>query len=145
MFKQILVAVDESDQSTAALDLAIELGKTLGSALTLVHVLDPGKVSTPADVTAVSTVEIEVEDLEDAGKSILESAVARAKGAGLEVTSMMRDGIPAPTIIDSATRSNCDLIVLGTHGRHGVAHFFLGSTAESVARDSKVPVLIKRS
>lgn len=145
MFKQILVAVDESEQATAALDLAIELGKELGSSLTLLHALDPGKVSTPADVTAVSTVEIEVEELEAAGKSLLESTAARVRGAGLEVTTIMRDGVPSPTILDTAARSNADLIVLGTHGRHGVARMFLGSTAESVLREAKIPVLVKRT
>ena len=145
MFKSILVAVDDSDQSTVALDLAITLGKELGSKLTLVHCLDPGKVSTSADVTAVSTVEIEVEELEDAGKSVLETAVARVRAAGLEAASVMRDGVPAPTIVDTAKTSGCDLIVLGTHGRHGVARLFLGSTAEAVLRESTVPVLVKRS
>ena len=146
MFKEILVAVDDSEQANAALDLAIELGRTLGSALTLVHALDPGKIAASAgDVGAGAALEIELEELQDAGKELMAGAVERVRAAGLSATPIVRDGVPAPTILDTARRSACDLIVIGTHGRHGVARLFIGSTAETVLRESPIPVLIKRS
>lgn len=145
-FKNILVAVDESQQAAAALDIAIELARAVGASLTIVHAIDPALVaSASADTMAANTVEIELDELQNAGRELLEKAVARAKAAGLETMSMLRDGAPAATILDTARRSNCDLIVIGTHGRHGVARMFVGSCAESVLRESTVPVLIKRS
>ena len=146
MFKDILVAVDDSAQSTAALDLAIALAKTVGASLILVHAIDPGTIAaTAGDVGAAAAVEVELDELQDAGKELLDEAAARARKAGLQVTPIMRDGVAAPTILDTAKRSNCDLIVLGTHGRQGVARLFLGSTAEAVLREAQIPVLIKRS
>ena len=146
MFKEILVAVDDSAQSTAALELAIALAKTIGASLTLVHAVDPGKIAAAAgDVGAATAIEVELEELQDAGRGLLDEAAARSRGAGLSVTPILRDGVPAATILDTAKRSNCDLIVLGTHGRSGVARLFLGSTAEAVLREAQIPVLIKRS
>jgi nucleotide-binding universal stress UspA family protein len=146
MFRNILVAIDESPQSAAALDLAIELGKTLKSRITLVHALDPGAIaSTADDAGAASVMEIELDELQSAGKELLEATSQRVRDAGLEVESIVRDGVPAQTILDTATRANCDLIVMGTHGRHGIERFFIGSCAEQVLRESTVPVLAKRS
>ena len=146
IFKNVLVAVDESPQADAALALAIELAREVSASLTIVHAMDPSIVATAgADTMASTAIEIELDELQAAGKELLEKAVARAKAAGLEVMSILRDGVPATTILDTARRSNCDLIVIGTHGRHGVARMVLGSCAESVLRESTVPVLIKRS
>lgn len=146
MFRNILVAIDESPQSAAALDLALELGKTLKSRITLVHALDPAAIaSTADDAGAASVMEIELDELQSAGKELLEATSQRVRDAGLEVESIVRDGIPAQTILDTATRANCDLIVMGTHGRHGIERFFIGSCAEQVLRESPVPVLVKRS
>ncbi|MGH7684242.1 MAG: universal stress protein, partial [Vulcanimicrobiaceae bacterium] len=92
-----------------------------------------------------NVLEIEMDELQTAGKELLETAAARVRAAGVDVTTLLRDGLPAATILDTARHSDCDVIVLGTHGRHGVARVFLGSCAESVLRDSPVPVLIKRS
>jgi len=146
VFKDILVAIDDTDQANAALDLAIELARALGSELTLVHALDPGRIAASAgDVGAGAALEIELDELEAAGKELMASAVERVKAAGLGVTPIVRDGVPAATIVDTARRSGCDLIVIGTHGRGGVARLFLGSTAEAVLRESPIPVVVKRS
>jgi nucleotide-binding universal stress UspA family protein len=146
MFHNILVAIDESPQAAAALDLAIELGKTLKSTITLVHALDPGAIaSTADDAGAVSVMEIELDELQNAGKELIEATSQRVRDAGLHVESIVRDGVPAQTILDTATRANCDLIVMGTHGRHGIERFFLGSCSEAVLRESPIPVLVKRS
>jgi nucleotide-binding universal stress UspA family protein len=146
IFKSILVAIDESPQAAAALDLAIDVARAVGASLTIVHAMDPGLTATVgAESMAGNALEIELDELQAAGKELMDTAVRRAKGAGLEVMSILRDGSPAATILDTARRSACDLIVIGTHGRHGVARVFLGSCAESVLRDSPVPVLVKRS
>ncbi|MBV8196649.1 MAG: universal stress protein [Candidatus Eremiobacteraeota bacterium] len=145
MFKEILVAIDGSPPSDGALDLAIELARSLSASLTILHVIDPAHVSTTIDAAAATAIDIELEELEEAGRGLLEEATARAKAAGLaETTTMLRDGMPAPTILDTAKRADIALIVLGTHARSGVARLFLGSTAEAVLRQSPVPVLVRR-
>jgi nucleotide-binding universal stress UspA family protein len=146
MFKHILVAIDESSQSAAGLDLAIELAKTLKSSITLVHALDPAALATSADdAGSTSVMEIEVDELQAAGKELMEATSERVRSAGIAVEAIVRDGVPAKVILDTATRSNCDVIVMGTHGRHGIERFFLGSCAEQVLREASMPVLVKRS
>jgi nucleotide-binding universal stress UspA family protein len=146
VFKAILVAVDESPQAAAALELAIGLAKTLGAALTLVHAIDPAAIASAADDAAAATaMEIELEELQTAGLELVEAASAKARAAGISAATVVRDGTPSRVILDTARRTDSDLIVIGTHGRHGVARFFVGSCAEAVLRESPVPVLIKRS
>jgi nucleotide-binding universal stress UspA family protein len=145
MFSRILVAVDESPQAAAALDLAIELAKTLSASIVLLHVIDAGSVAAAATEGAATVIEIEIDELQAAGRELLDATSAQVRSAGVAVETMLRDGVPAGTIVDTASRANVDLIVIGTHGRHGVARAFLGSCAEGVLRDSPVPVLVKRS
>jgi len=146
MFCNILVAIDESPQSSAGLDLAIDLARTLKSAITLVHALDPATLATSADdAGSTSVMEIELDELQASAKELVEATTARVRSAGLAVEAIVRDGVPAKVILDTAMRSNCDLIVMGTHGRHGIERFFLGSCAEAVLREASVPVLVKRS
>jgi nucleotide-binding universal stress UspA family protein len=64
---------------------------------------------------------------------------------GLTVTSEVMVGSPAPAIRDVAERRRCDLVVLGTHGRSGMAHLLLGSVAEKVVRQAPCPVLTVRA
>lgn len=54
---------------------------------------------------------------------------------------LVREASPRPTIVEAAVELNCDLIVMGTHGRSGIAHLLLGSVAEYVVEHSKVPVM----
>ncbi len=146
MFEHILVAIDESPQSSAGLDLAIDLAKTLKSTITLVHALDPATLATSADdAGSTSVMEIELDELQAAAKELIEATAARVRAVGLAVETIVRDGVPAKVILDTAIRSNSDLIVMGTHGRHGIERFFLGSCAEAVLRESPIPVLTKRS
>lgn len=146
MFRNILVAVDESPQAASGIDLATDLAKALKARLTLVHALDPAVLAASADdAGSVSVMEIELDELQAAGKELVEATAARIRKAGIEVDAIVRDGVPARVILDTAKRSNCDLIVMGTHGRHGIERFFLGSCAEAVLRESPIPVLVKRS
>ena len=70
---------------------------------------------------------------------------ARAAAAGRkDLPSEVLTGSPARTIVDAARQHQCDLIVMGTHGRHGMAHLLLGSVAERVVRTAACPVLVVR-
>ena len=68
--------------------------------------------------------------------------MARTLGReGLAVETVAREGYPPDTIIDQADEVGADLIALGTHGRTGLAHLLLGSTAERVVQHARCPVL----
>jgi len=61
-----------------------------------------------------------------------------------DAETVIREASPRPTIVEAACDLNCQLIVMGTHGRSGLAHLLLGSVAEYVVRNSSVPVLTVR-
>ncbi len=61
-----------------------------------------------------------------------------------DAQTVVREGSPRPVIVDAALELNCQMIVMGTHGRSGLAHLLLGSVAEYDVRNSKVPVLTVR-
>jgi nucleotide-binding universal stress UspA family protein len=71
--------------------------------------------------------------------------IARARQAGVRATSALLEGTPADRIVRAAKRARADLIVMGTHGRGGLAKLFLGSVAERVVATSSCPVLTVRS
>ena len=145
MYQRILVAVDGSPTSRRALCEAIGLAKDQHAQLLLLHVLDESVLYPyPAPYTGVGTV---LQSWRDGGRTIL------AEGAALA----QQEGVPAETeqdticgeqvahaIVEAAKRWSADLIVIGTHGRHGLEHFLLGSVAECVARISPLPILLTR-
>ena len=61
-----------------------------------------------------------------------------------DAEAFVREASPRPVIVDAALELNCQMIIMGTHGRSGLAHLLLGSVAEYIVRNSKVPVLTVR-
>jgi nucleotide-binding universal stress UspA family protein len=147
MYKHILVAVDGSDTSTLALQEAMKLAKEQQAALRLVHVVD----ETPAYMTmdtAYALADFQ-KAMREAGEKVLATCAATARQAGIEVDTkfvileVLAQRI-CDAIIEEAKRWPADLIVIGTHGRHGFNHLLLGSVAEGVIRLAVKPVLIIR-
>jgi nucleotide-binding universal stress UspA family protein len=137
--KKILVATDFSSGSDEALDRALVLAKQTGATLELVHVLEFGDsgdlpfglVNYGGDPGAiVATVDRELAVRAD-----------RATAAGLRSYTRMLEGIAQREIVREAQETNADLIVIGTHGRRGLAHLVLGSVAERVVQQASCPVL----
>lgn len=145
MYPKILVALDGSPTSDAALAEAIRLAKEQASSLRLVHVVD----QRPAYLGA-ETVE-QVDEYEHAlcraGEAVLAEALAavRREGLAAEVRLLRIETIEqhaADEVVAEAKRWPADLVVIGTHGRGGVEHMLLGSVAEKVLRKAPCPVLI---
>jgi nucleotide-binding universal stress UspA family protein len=67
------------------------------------------------------------------------------KGVVPDAEMVIREASPRRVIVDVAVELNCQMIIMGTHGRSGLAHLLLGSVAEYVVRNSKVPVLTVRT
>ena len=140
-FDTILVPTDFSPASLHALHYAIGFCKKFGSSLILLHVLEDLPVPT---LTAYEGLDIAAyqERLNEDSRLHFERTVRETPDLGdINLTQKSRRGVPYMEIIDEATTSECDLIILATHGRSGLSHFLLGSVAEKIVRNSPCPVL----
>lgn len=147
MYKHILVAVDGSDTSNLALGEAIKLAKEQQAALLLVHVVEEAPAYVTID-TAYGLAAFQ-KAMSEAGEKVLATCAATARQAGVVVDTkfvileVLAQRI-CDAIIEEAKRWPADLIVIGTHGRHGFNHMLLGSVAEGVIRLATKPVLVIR-
>jgi nucleotide-binding universal stress UspA family protein len=141
-FRHILVPVDFEESSREALDVAIDLAHTFDARLTLVHTWEvpaygyAGMSFAPIDLLT---------PIEQAAKGQLESTLAAVRKRVPRAESVLATGSAADEVLAAADRVKPDLIVMGTHGRHGLRRVFLGSVAEKVVRGSPVPVLTIRA
>ncbi len=146
MYQRILLAVDGSSTSDAALEEGIKLAKDQGARLRLVHVLDFSPLAWGTEGYIDLTV---IEDaIRRTGEQILAKASQRAAEQKVEVESELLEcfGERVPhRISEEAEHWGADLIVIGTHGRRGFDHLLLGSVAEGVSRRASVPVLLVRA
>lgn len=149
MYKHLVVAVDGSETSINALKHAAELAGVNGARLTLVH------VANPAEYMALAREFLQHESYEAAavaqGNEVLDAAerTARELGVGNTVKHLLvaNKGARemAQDLVDYADENGAGLLVLGTHGRTGLMHLLMGSFAETVMRQSHLPLLIIRS
>lgn len=136
---QILIPVDFEPVSRKAIALAKELAPALDAELVLLHVYDlplytyPG--FDPAPIASYLT------DISGAAQVALEQL---ASSVGVERT-ILRQGDVTSSVLAVAQEIGAKMIVMGTHGRHGLAHALLGSVAERVVRQSPIPVLTIRA
>jgi len=137
-FSHILVATDFGGAADRALDLAVELATKFESRLTLLHAsaIPSSAFSAYADGLAWPT-----EEMDRAAKKELEAAVSKVKGRYPRTEGVLASREPWEAILDVAKARGADLIVMGTHGRRGLAHALIGSVAERVVRLSPIPVL----
>ena len=130
----ILVATDFSEGSAEALQVAIPLAKQRGATLELLHVIELG-VEDPFGGHIYGS------DYQSAVDRMLLRLVAQVEASGLACTSKIVDGNAAAEITSRARAIGADVIVVGTHGRTGLAHIVMGSVAERVVRRAACPVL----
>ena len=143
---RILVPTDFSQTADAALAYAKDLATTMGAALHLVHVYtDPYAAAACApEVYPPMPPEVRERAIAEVRERLRErlddSEALRFRGS----CGVVR-GLIAPQIVAYAASQDIDLIVMGTHGRRGVAHLLLGSVAEHVVRTARCPVLTVRA
>jgi nucleotide-binding universal stress UspA family protein len=144
-FANILVPTDFSPPADHALQVAIDVARQSGGKLLLVHVIDPPPyLSTmAAEVTTVAVLEIQERTRKWAQDRLAKIAKEKIP-AGVQVETMLVEGIPFHEILELSRQKHSDLIVMATHGHTGVKHFLLGSTTERVVREAKCPVLTVR-
>ncbi len=145
--RQILVPTDFSAPSRAALDYAAELAPALGASIDVLHVWELPVFVPPSMLPDAGVADLSLLDIYRKGaESQLAEFVAKAKEQGLRVrTSFAELGPPSQTIAEFADRRAYDLVVIGTHGRTGLAHAVIGSVAERVVRYAHCPVLAVRA
>jgi len=145
MFSRILVPTDFSPTSDAALEYARVLAARFGASLRILHVIDDPTASSDfvAEGFAPSTENIRM-GLQHHAHGRLEQLLTPTDRIlyRAHVDALM--GPPAATIVDHATATGSTLIVMGTHGRTGLAHLLMGSVAEQVVRSAPCPVLTVR-
>lgn len=139
----ILVPVDFSPGSDGAVEWAKTLAAAFGARVVLLHVIDtssaaiiggPGGVLVPPPPAAY------LDGLREEARADMAQVLARVPGA----SHLLREGTPRQEILAAAHEVKADLIVMGTHGRTGLAHLLFGSVAEHVVRHAGVPVFTVR-
>jgi universal stress protein A len=134
----ILIPVDFTDYSKVALSFAVSLSRTMPSRLVVLHVVDfylAGAIDPRFDYIEL-TDELRQEAVEKLNKLV------KRLGRAARVQVQLRQGRAWKTICDTARDAKADFIVMGTHGATGLAHVFLGSTAEKVVRHAPCAVLV---
>lgn len=143
MSRQVLVPVDASEQSTAALEFAIDHYPE--ATIVALHAIDPGDFPSGGfEAGAFTDFERFRENYEEEAEALLEDAAELASEAGVDVETVIETGRPSKTIVSYAEDNDVDHIVIGSHGRTGASRLLLGSVAETVTRRSTVPVTIVR-
>ena len=141
--KRLLSPTDFSDASKHALEYAVDLAKSYGAELHIVHVIEP--VMYPADMFGqVGLVDVET-TIEQAGRDELAEWRKKNVPADLPCVTAIKHGRPFAEILEYAAACEIDLIVIATHGRNALDHFLLGSTTEKIVRKAPCPVLTVRS
>lgn len=148
MYTKIMVAVDSSDTAKKALDEAIRLAGAFATSLCIVHALDEGPlaqhglgIGTFLDIDQVKA------EMRKAAEQLLEGAAATAAAAGLSAERRLLESEDlriAEQLAGAARDWGADLIVVGTHGRHGVDRLLVGSVAENLMRLAGTSLLMVR-
>ena len=142
--RSILFPTDFSETSDHALQYAVALAEQFRARIDMVHVVEEVAITQHISVTLVDTGEI-IEHLVADAKKRLAGYEKDHVPAGIKTKCTTLRGTPFLEVIRYAREHESDVVVMGTHGRTGLAHVVMGSTAEKVVRHSPCPVLTVRS
>lgn len=162
--KKILYATDLSESAVHAFSYAVSLSNMYGAGITILHVLTefPGEEFITNMIDTDTWEDIKSRNYSEARdqligkrrdraalKAVLEAFTEEAKTNGQDQAFdtdevLIKRGIPAEIIIETAKELSCDLIVMGTHGHSAIADVLIGGTARRVVRESPIPVLVIR-
>ena len=142
--RRILHSTDFSRASGAAFGKAVDLAKTSKAELLVVHVLASTVPMVGDGYVSPEVYEDLVASARAYGKKNLDALVAKAKKAGVRAKSLLLEGAPHEQIARTARTQRADLVVMGTHGRTGLAKLFLGSVAGRVIAIAPCPVMTVR-
>jgi nucleotide-binding universal stress UspA family protein len=137
--KTILVPTDFGKSSDRAIAYATDLAKALGSEIVIVHAWEIPMLGFP-DGAFVATAELATRVLE-AAQHGLKQALKLVEDTGVPTRGLLKQGPTWQMIVETSKEIGAGMIVMGTHGRHGLPRALLGSVAEKVVRTAHTPVL----
>jgi nucleotide-binding universal stress UspA family protein len=142
LYRNIVIATDGSENSQRAISCGIGIAKLSGAIVHALYVVD-----TPSIISETWTAGKEMvhELIIREGKKVLSKVKKIIEDSGVEVKEVLLEGYPSEEIINFAENNNMDLILMGTLGKTGLERFLVGSVAENVIRNSKVPVMVIRN
>lgn len=137
MFEKILVPLDGSEHSIRALKNAIQIAKKFDGSITLIHVYTVSPfVITPTQVYKY------VQAIQELGNSILEEGKNLVKAEGVQVKTLLKEGHTVEKILETVTKENINLVVLGSRGLSKLKGILMGSVSEGVTKNAPCPVLV---
>jgi len=139
MYDDILLPTDGSEGMYPVIDHAAWLAEKHDSTLHTLYAINTASLTDLGVETAWESIS---QALKQEGEAALDDVRSRVTEIPLETT--LTEGSPAQEILTYADEKDCDVIVMGTHGRSGVDRLLLGSVAERVVRSATVPVLTIR-
>ncbi|MBT9525389.1 MAG: universal stress protein [Rhizobacter sp.] len=145
MYSKILVPLDGGTTSERALREAVSLAKLTRGRLALLHVVDDYPMM--VEMSAAIDFDAVRRQLRTQGEEIVEKGRVMAAAEGVEADTSVTDitqGRVSDAILKAVDSTHSELVVMGTHGRRGFNHLVMGSDAEAVVRQCKVPVMVVR-
>jgi nucleotide-binding universal stress UspA family protein len=145
MYKHILIPTDGSDLSNKAIQHGVALAKAENADVTVVTVSTPFHVLSVEPAMATDTAESYAKRVAQSTAKYFNAAkdVAASSGVPCDTVHVQHEH-PYQAIIDTAKKKQCDLVVMASHGRHGISGIVLGSETVKVLTHSKIPVLVYR-
>lgn len=145
MYKKILLPTDGSDIAQAAGTAAVAFARACGSELLVLSVARPTYLMPADESTMTADPDFGVEALMRHADQNVQQIAQLAEAAGVPCTTLtILSDAPGDEILDAADRAQCDLIVMGSHGRHGWWRMLAGSEIEQVVENARVPVMVLR-
>jgi nucleotide-binding universal stress UspA family protein len=150
MFERILIATDGSKFGEKAAKVGIELAKLSGGKVIIVYVADINKYTSSAGLispfggVSPDAIDVVVESIREAGEKATLHVSDLARASDVTSDRLIVEGNPPSEILRIAEDDKIDVIVMGSIGKTGLEKFLMGSVAEKVVHDSKLPVLIVR-
>jgi nucleotide-binding universal stress UspA family protein len=136
--ERILVPHDFSETADAALAMALDLAERLHARIIILHAYEVPTYVFPESVVATADL---IGQIRGAAEEALATVKERDQRSGVQVDTLLRQGVAWSEINAVAKEFAADLVVMGTHGRRGVARALIGSVAEKIVRTSPCPVL----
>jgi nucleotide-binding universal stress UspA family protein len=145
MFKHILIPTDGTDLSRKAVIYGMQLAKTVGARVTAITISEPYHVASMDAVLVAETPEEHEAQTARVAERALEQVRMAAEAASVSAETLREvHDQPYRAIIDCARACGCDLVVMASHGRRGVAALLVGSETTKVLTHSTIPVLVYR-
>jgi nucleotide-binding universal stress UspA family protein len=138
MYKRILVPLEHSPYDAAIVEHVRMLATFCGASVVLMHVADGFAARNIKQLNLRESEEMRLD------REYLEQTCASLEAGGLEAECVLAGGDPSKEIADAASRENCDLIAMSTHGHRFIKDMLYGSVANEVRHLSRIPVLLVR-